>query len=315
MIKQIVADPGLLNSSLETWFLQNALFDGAPYSVGHGNKAISDSTVVFVALVDISLASIERIKSTGNKLVLYHMGDELAQVDISAYAACDLVVRNYFFPGIFDNPQYGAKLLWAPNGFRSGVGPRDRRKIKSADQRQFLSAFLGWLETPDAHGNERAMFAKQIAACGADLFCHSSTAFGGGYNVGLYAAIMEDSVFAPCPAGHSPETIRLYDALEVGCIPISLPHAFLAAEKALAALGPVPFPLIESWEQLPEFLRGMQARWVNDPAEIVALQARCIAWWKDYKSLVQEQIAARCNVLDSAKGNISLRSLAQRLFR
>ncbi|WP_162785536.1 exostosin family protein [Polynucleobacter necessarius] len=49
-----------------------------------------------------------------------------------------------------------------------------------------------------------------------------SHGFVGGYNVGLYSTIMEDSIFAPCPSGNKSETIRLYDALELGCILIFL---------------------------------------------------------------------------------------------
>jgi GR25 family glycosyltransferase involved in LPS biosynthesis len=35
-----------------------------------------------------------------------------------------------------------------------------------------------------------------------------------------YIAILLDSVFVPCPQGNNPETFRLYEALECGCLPL-----------------------------------------------------------------------------------------------
>jgi len=102
---------------------------------------------------------------------------------------------------------------------------------------------------------------------------------------------MEDSIFAPCPSGNNPETIRLYDALELGCIPISLSHEFLLSRDALASIGPVPFPILSSWAGLPQFLESMKAKTLSNPNEILELQQRCISWWSDYKIAIQKKIA------------------------
>ena len=150
--------------------------------------------------------------------------------------------------------------MWAPNGFRTGVGPREPTILKNILSRQSLSAFLGWIDNPNSFDQERVSFAKAAANCGDNLFVLPSTGFAGGYNVGLYSAIMEDSIFAPCPAGNSPETIRLYDALETGSIPISLEHEFLNSKEALGRIGLVPFPLLRSWNELPDFLQAMREK-------------------------------------------------------
>jgi hypothetical protein len=104
---------------------------------------------------------------------------------------------------------------------------------------------------------------------------------------------MEDSIFAPCPAGNNPETIRLYDALELGCIPISLSHDFLLSKDALASFGPVPFPLLGSWSELPQFLVEMKEKLISNPNEIFELQQRCIDWWSSFKMSMQKKIANR----------------------
>jgi hypothetical protein len=109
---------------------------------------------------------------------------------------------------------------------------------------------------------------------------------------------MEDSIFAPCPAGNSPETIRLYDALELGCIPVSLQHSFFTSNDALAAIGPVPFPIIGSWDELPSFLDRMKSVAISNPDEITTLQEKTINWWSSYKEFIQKKISSQINLLE-----------------
>ncbi|MBU3635353.1 hypothetical protein ICN35_07775 [Polynucleobacter sp. es-GGE-1] len=288
---QVISSPDSLNAALETWFVQNELFGGSPYSFGVNPAQLGNEPVIYLELNQINVDLIRHIKSLGNRVVLYHMGGEKLDKDISAYAECDLVIRNYYFPSIINDSEFGKKVLWAPNGFRTGVGPRDKSVLKKSSQRQSLSAFLGWINNSASYNNERASFAGPAAACGENLYVMPSNGFAGGYNVGLYSAIMEDSIFAPCPSGNNPETIRLYDALELGCIPISLPHDFLVSKAALASHGSVPFPLLESWSELPQFLIEMKEKLISNPNEILELQQRCIEWWLNFKIGMQKKIA------------------------
>jgi len=293
----IISSPDSLNGALETWFIQNNLFGGAPYALGVNPELLGDSAVVYLELNQINIDLIRYVKSFGNKVVLYHMGGERLDKDISAYAECDLVIRNYYFSSIINPAGLGGKVLWAPNGFRTGVGPRAPSDLKPSLQRQSLASFLGWINNSSSYNNERASFAGPAAACGENLYVMPSNGFAGGYNVGLYSAIMEDSIFAPCPSGNNSETIRLYDALELGCIPISLSHEFLLSKDALASIGPVPFPILDSWSDLPEFLERRKKTALSNPSEIAALQENCISWWTKYKQAIQWKIADRIQTL------------------
>jgi Exostosin family len=293
---QIISTPDSLNAALETWFIQNELFSGAPYSLGVNSGQLGDSAIVYLELNQINIDLIRHIKSLGNKVVLYHMGGERLDKDISAYSECNLVIRNYYFQTIIETGQ-DSKVLWAPNGFRTGVGPRNKSVLKKSSQRQCLSAFLGWINNAASYNNERASFAGPATTCGENLYVMPSNGFAGGYNVGLYSAIMEDSIFAPCPSGNNPETIRLYDALELGCIPISLSHEFLLSKDALASIGPVPFPILGSWAELPQFLGDMKAKALSNPNEILELQLHCINWWSDFKIAIQKRISDRIEAL------------------
>lgn len=294
---QIIATPDSLNAGLETWFIQNELFGGASYSLGLNPELLGNSVGVYLELNQINIDLIRHIKSLGNKVVLYHMGGERLDKDISAYAECDLVIRNYYFSSIISAAGLGRKVMWAPNGFRTGVGPRAANNLKPSLQRQSIASFLGWIDNASSYNNERASFAGAAAACGENLYLMPSNGFAGGYNVGLYSAIMEDSIFTPCPSGNNPETIRLYDALELGCIPISLSHEFLLSKDALAAIGQVPFPILGSWVELPEFLENMKVKALTNPSEILDLQRSCINWWTNFKTAIQNKISERIQAL------------------
>jgi hypothetical protein len=293
----ILASTKTINAALETWFIQNVIFGGAPYSLGCYPDYAFDNVAIYVELYEIDTSIIRRLKSLGKKVVLYHMGDELSNKNIFAYSQCDLVIRNYYFSHIVD-PIGRPKILWSPNGFRTGVGPRSEQNVKTATHRRHLASFLGWVSNEASYNNERGLFSEASFACkDASLNLIASSGFSNGYNVGLYSATMEDSIFAPCPAGNSPETIRLYDALESGCIPISLNHDFIQSPQALAAIGLPPFPTLNNWKELPAFLTSWNEALDSSPEKINSLQKKCITWWSDYKQYINRTVAVELNVL------------------
>jgi hypothetical protein len=293
---QILSKPAHLNGALEIWFIQNNLFNGIPYAIDIDLAKTKDTLVIYLELDEVKIDFIRAIKSSGNSVILYHMGDEHADKYIDAYLECDFIIRNYYFSHIQNDPRFTEKISWAPNGFRTGVGPRAASHLKNAIDRGYIAAFLGWLDNSTSYQSERNTFVEAAKVCGENLFLLATSGFASGYNVGLYSAVMEDSIFAPCPAGNSPETIRLYDALELGCIPISLSHPFLTSVDALAAIGPIPFPILASWGELPLFLDRMKSLSLSNPDEIKALQEKTIHWWSSYKDFIQNKISSRINL-------------------
>jgi hypothetical protein len=294
---QILSKPAHLNGALEIWFIQNNLFNGMPYAIDIDLAKTKDTLVIYLELDEVKIDFIRAIKSSSNNVILYHMGDEHADKNIDAYLECDFIIRNYYFSHIQNDSRFAEKIIWAPNGFRTGVGPRAASQLKNVIDRGYIAAFLGWLDNSTSYQSERNYFVEAAKLCGEKLFVLASNGFAGGYNVGLYSAVMEDSIFAPCPAGNSPETIRLYDALELGCIPISLSHPFLTSVDALGAIGPIPFPILESWGELPSFLDRMKSIALSNPDEIRSLQAKTIHWWSSYKEFIQNKISSRINFL------------------
>lgn len=280
---------------IENWFVQNILLPSKSICLEWELENLKNQVVVYIEVEEINLQIVDTLKENNNKIVLLQMGDELAtKFNRNAYDKVDLIIRNYYFSEIFDVPEFADKLIWIPNGYKTGIGPRDPAGLRLADKRKFLSSFLGWLDNPNSFGNERHLFREIAAECTQDLLIHSTPAFASGFNAGLYSAIMEYSVYCPCPAGNCASSIRLYDALELGCIPISLKHEYLLTDQAM---GPVPFPLLNSWSELPEFLRHARQQFSSDPKSLNQLQKICMDWWSSAKTGWKNRLSDRLQSL------------------
>jgi hypothetical protein len=287
----IITNQLTANVILESWFVQNVLLQEIPFGLEWEIERTFDSVVIYLEVGELNADTIHSLKDRRNKVVLCQMGDEfLTKYNSDLYKECDFVFRNYYFSEIFEDAEVAAKTIWIPNGYKSGVGPRQPANFRKAHQRRFLAAFLGWLDNGASYGNERALFQAVAQKCPQDILLQPTSYFGKGFNVGMYSAVMEYSVFCPCPAGNSPETIRLYDALELGCIPISLRHPFLSSDLAL---GHPPFPLLDTWDELPALLAEYRTLMAHDPQSLVKIQEACIAWWTLIKATKSCDIAKR----------------------
>ena len=284
MVHTIIAASNVLHNALEVWFIQNVIFGGAPITLDLHASGITGKTVAYLDY-DFDTHIINTLKNNRNHVILYHLGDETAIKDRQCYALADLVLRNYYFEHILHAE--ATKVRWVPNGYRTGIGPRDPLLLKSVTQRTLLSSFLGWTSNSKSFNNERSAFGSAAAKCGADLYLNETAGFAQGFNISLYSAVLENSIYCPCPAGNSPETIRLYDALEVGAIPIMLDHPFLHKANPVQ---PVPFPLLSTWEDLPKFLADARMMLQNSSERIQLIQSLTQSWWAGVKLNSQQSL-------------------------
>jgi hypothetical protein len=287
----ILSNQFTIGAIVEGWFMQNIVLPPQSIYLEWDLDKLWDGVVIYHQLGQPDLQLIQALKNQRNKIVLLHMGDEYGEHRCTeAYETVDLILRNYYFREIFEAPELSDKLIWVPNGYKSGVGPREVTSLRLASDRRFLSSFIGWIDNARSFKNERLQFKEVATKCGSNLLMHPTPSFANGFNSGLYSAIMEYCVFSACPAGNSPETIRLYDALELGCVPISLPHEFLFSKQAL---GGVPFPVLDDWSQLPDFLEEFRLKFVNSKEEALQLQQASLNWWSGLKLELREKIRHR----------------------
>lgn len=224
-------------------------------------------------------------------LGVFHVGDEKGEIDLSFYGDADYVIRNYYVPSAFRVPAVGRPraVLWAPNGYATGVGPRDPTRQLPMAGRTIVGFFAGYVSGhPD--GGERAEMVRVVQDHRLPVVLIGTGGFGQGLSPNEYAGHLENTRFALVPRGNSAETIRLYDALEAGCIPITLEAPYLSAPEALG--GP-PFVVLKSWQALPAFLGDYMARVRAGEHDHLEDKRRAVlAWWTDFKACQQRRIRA-----------------------
>ena len=82
------------------------------------------------------------------------------------------------------------------------------------------------------------------------------------------------------------ETFRLYEALEVGCIPIVEKRWFIDYYRGL--FGADPFLRVGSWREAGHLMRDLVAA----PDELMRLQQRTVSWWVETKERTKRELTA-----------------------
>ena len=208
-----------------------------------------------------------KIKLICSKVFLFHLGDESGFYDLSnIYKNCNYVFRTFCSNKYFSND----KVKCIPIGYKSGV-----LNIQKSS-RKYKWAFVG---TP--HKSSRHDLLFQLSSI-TPSFCHKTEKFDKNIiSVDKMNEVLSLTEFLPCPNGFMhPETYRVYEALEYGCIPI-----VEDSYKYYDRLFPNnPFLKINKWADAKPIISG----WGND--EIIKKREECKIWWKNYKNNLSKDI-------------------------
>jgi len=222
-------------------------------------------------IIDSSVAQkkelYKKLNMICSKVFLFHLGDEYGQYDLSSiYENCDYVWRPFCSNKYFKNN----KVECIPIGSKSGV------VNKHKDSRKYKWAFTG---TP--HKSSRHDLLFQFSEI-KPFFCHKTQKFNKKIiSVEEMSEVLSSTEFMPCPNGFfHPETYRLYEALECGCIPI-VENTYKYYDRLFPNN---PFIKVDKWAEAKPILSG----WGSD--QINLKRQECENWWKEYKNKLKETI-------------------------
>ena len=202
-----------------------------------------------------------------SKIFLFHLGDEFGFHDLSVvYDNCDYIWRPFCSNKYFNNK----KVKCIPIGYKSGV------LYKEKNNREFKWAFAG---TP--HKSSRHDLLFQFSEI-KPFFCHKTEKFDRKIiSVEKMNDMLSSTEFIPCPNGFfHPETYRVYEALECGCIPI-VENTYKYYDRLFLNN---PFIKVDKWKDSKAILQG----WGSD--QIKKKRAEIIFWWKEEKNKIQDFI-------------------------
>ncbi|MCQ2181893.1 MAG: hypothetical protein MJY89_00590 [Bacteroidales bacterium] len=196
--------------------------------------------------------------------VIVHLSNENLRYNYCFLSRKNIVLRSYYNPFIFRKQCYAIPLGWQ-TGFgnkESIVGMHDK----------YCCSFIGQIKG----------YRKPMADAFKD-FPQSFLRFNAGWAAnGLtneqVQAIYLDSAFALLPFGTiHPDTIRIMEVLEWGCIPVSI--EFLGEDYFKYIYGDHPFIIGKDWEDAKI---KVQELW-NDKETLARKREEVESWYREYK--------------------------------
>lgn len=235
---------------------------------------VPESLVICDRLDDLGgpyLAEVRRVATVG----LLHTGDRRYRARLAAYPSFAWVWRTYHHTALTDLAL--RQLPLGPAAFPVLGGDPSPAALRRPVERGRTWSYVGEATTSAA----AMLDAFQGIDRGQHDLVSSLPTNGSGpppRDPAGDLAVLADSVFAPCPMGRVHlESSRIYDALEVGAIPIVERRRWLDYFTEL--LGDHPLPTARSWIDAADYVRRLQ----GDPQALVALQHDVLTWWTTTK--------------------------------
>lgn len=176
-----------------------------------------------------------------------------------------------------------------PQGYRPGT-PELLKEIGQRE-RTIDYSFVG--QNNHERRNQCVDVAKQFKSVYPSAFIVPTDGFGQEVlDQQGYAKVLAESKIVLCPSGiETPDSFRLYEALEAGAIPVV--DAFSTNFKTPGFWQylfneTVPFPILKYWDELPALLPTLLK-------EYPANANKCQAWW------IQKKREIKLRLLDDVK--------------
>ena len=254
-------------NSSDKWV--NEILKKIKYKTIQSEKNLEEGDILIIVDSSVEEKSdfYNKLRLICSKIFLIHLGDEFGFHNlIPIYNNCDFIWRPFCSSKYFNNE----KVKCIPIGYKSGV------TLKDEINRKYKWAFTG---TP--HKSSRHDLLFQFSDI-KPFFCHKTERFDRkNISVDEMSKILSSTEFIPCPYGFfHPETYRLYEALECGCIPI-VESAYNYYDRLFPDN---PFIKIEKWSDAKSIVKG----WESD--QIKKKREECKVWWDSEKKTIQDFI-------------------------
>jgi hypothetical protein len=257
--------------SSDKWIFE--ILENIKYQVIEDEQQIESTDILIIvdSSVDKKKSFYEKLNLICSQIFLIHLGDESGIHDLSnVYDNCIHVWRTFCLNKYFTN----SRVSCLPIGYKSGTILNNKEK-----NRKFKWAFLG-----TQHKSSRQDLLFQLSDI-KPFYSYKTPKFDQKIiDVNEMSKILSSSTFIPCPNGFvHPETYRLYEALECGCIPI-VENTYQYYERLFPSN---PFLKVDKWSEAKSIIR----KWDNDKIE--KKQKECHQWWQNYKEKLKKILSIK----------------------
>lgn len=164
---------------------------------------------------------------------------------------------------------------------------------ESLDSLDAVERDLEWFFAGQINTESRQRLVETLESVGGSGWLAPTDTFGSGLELPEYLNGLTRAKVAPCPSGpFTPDSFRLFEALEAGCVPVVESVSPNYGEPGYwdVVCPGYPFPVVSEWAELPAILSRVSETW---PVE----SNRCSAWWQFTKRELAYRIEADVSML------------------
>eukprot|EP00158_Paraphelidium_tribonemae_P003726 Partr_v1_DN26332_c0_g1_i2_m43254 len=245
-------------------------------------KSYQDSVSVFLFEPPVGLFQRLHNENITNFGAL-QMGDELFSRPVEFYSEVDFAFRNYFNRDILAKYE---NSMYVPVGTRSGLFfPHSFVPVPSS-RRRYLYSFIGSLRSNRKYALDSVTYGRDQAF----IKVNQNWASNAGMKAIHYRNVITESKFVLCPWGNNEESVRFYEALEAGAIPVAQKSQLKTGDFIDDGLGAdSPVLRVNDWKEVDDLLRYYE----EHPIEMDKLQRRIVEWWSKSKLRIQLDVRKR----------------------
>ena len=236
------------------------------------NSNLDTKNILILAGINQEIVELvmERLKKP---LTLVHLSDELLLDKKSLYSISELILRPYFYLNRVKD------CFFIPVGFQNGF-LNETNKIKDLEKREYTWSFFG-----QQYGDRKIMINELSNHKNHYIYSVDSFMSEEGASPYEMIKIYEDTIFTPCPYGIvNPDTFRILEVLEQGCIPIVKKFVFVDYYKYI--YGKHPFIVVNNWNEASEIIN----KYLSDPIALNKKFDEVREWYLNYKINLREDI-------------------------
>lgn len=207
---------------------------------------------------------------------LLHLSNERLSYkhDFKYYKRAKHVLRGYYDPRIKLK-----NVLTIPIGFKSGL-LNTENITPTIFEREYRWAFIGQLKK-----DRKEMHDALISSQPNYVYLTSKWDAPEQLTVEKIIEIYKKTIFIPCPMGFcNPDTFRLNEALEWGCIPIV--KKFNSTDYFVNVYGKHPFIVVDKWADATTIIENM----CRDTEALENYRQSIIKWYAAFKFELQNKI-------------------------
>lgn len=272
-----------VKTEFEKEYIMEVLLKGMVYEViydGGRCEVVKDESLIIYSCDESEVTEkfreyLTKFDRLGYRYYLLHLSNENLNHNFDYYINAVHVFRGYYDYRIkMDN------VSVIPIGFKSLYFNRDRGNFDSVYGKKYIWSFIGQMKSDrEEMIFEMAGIEPHFKYFTKEWNCSSAM------SVDSVIEVYKKTIFVPCPMGWiNPDSFRINEALEWGCIPIV--KRYNGEDYYKYVYGDHPFILVNEWSDACDIVNNL----CLDMVKLEQIRKETYDWYDRFKLKLQQNI-------------------------